>query len=178
MVRRDDDGIRWPEGLTNPSSRCVDPAGESPVSVSGNAPSSRARTSTEKETGQAGRRKPVRQRELRSGERVRGPQQEEVKTAASSDLQSEGRAAHFTAKTTPTTTVEGLGGVWVAARVQGSTRNTRDPSALPSSRQGGSYKPEAKSSAAQRKSEGHVVPVMVATNNATGGKEPWGTGRV
>jgi RNA-directed DNA polymerase len=42
------------------------------------------------------------------------------------------------------------------------------------SRQGGSYKPKAKSSAAQRESEGVVVPLMVATNNAAGGKDPWG----
>ncbi len=40
-----------------------------------------------------------------------------------------------------------LGGVRGAARVQGAARNTRDPSAQPSSRQGGSYKPKAKSSA-------------------------------
>ena len=42
------------------------------------------------------------------------------------------------------------------------------------SRQGGSYKPTAKSSAAQRESEGVVVPVMAATKNASGGKGPWG----
>ena len=52
----------------------------------------------------------------------------------------------------------GLGGVGGAARVQGEARNTRDPSAQPSSRPGGSYKPKAKSSAAQRESEGIVVP--------------------
>ena len=50
-----------------------------------------------------------------------------------------------------------LGGVGGAARVQGEVRNTRDPSAQPSSRQGGSYKPKAKASAAQRESEGIVV---------------------
>ena len=72
---------------------------------------------------------------------------------------------------------EDLGGVRDAARVQGSARNTRDPSALPSSRQGGSYKPKVKSSAAQRKSEEPVVPTRAATNNATGGKGLWGTGR-
>jgi RNA-directed DNA polymerase len=58
--------------------------------------------------------------------------------------------------------------------VQGEARNTRDPSAQPPSRQGGSYKPEAKSSAAQRESEGTVVVTMVATNNATGAKGPCG----
>ena len=41
MVRRDDDGSRFLEEGTNPTSCCEDPAGESPVSVSGNAPSSR-----------------------------------------------------------------------------------------------------------------------------------------
>ena len=45
------------------------------------------------------------------------------------------------------------------------------------SRQGGSYKPKAKSSAAQRKSEGIVVPKMGVKNNAPGGKGPCG-GRV
>jgi len=65
--------------------------------------------------------------------------------------------------------------------VQGSTRNTRGPSAQPTSRQGGSYKPKAKSNTAQRKSEGTIVPTATATkavqNNAAGGKGPWGIGR-
>jgi RNA-directed DNA polymerase len=47
----------------------------------------------------------------------------------------------------------------------------------PSSRQGGPYKPKVKSGAAQRESEGTVVPMMAATNNAVGGKGPCG-GRV
>jgi RNA-directed DNA polymerase len=75
-----------------------------------------------------------------------------------------------------------LGGVEGAARVQGSARNTRDPSASPLSRRGGSYKSKTKSSAAQRESEGIVVPTQetrvsstnVVTNNAAGGKGPWG----
>jgi len=45
------------------------------------------------------------------------------------------------------------------------------------SRRGGSYKPKAKSSAAQRKSEGIVVPRMGVKNNTPGGKGPCG-GRV
>ena len=61
--------------------------------------------------------------------------------------------------------------------MQGEARNTRGPSGQPKSRQGGSYKPKAKSSAAQRESEGIVVPVKDATNNASLGKGPWG-GRV
>ena len=39
------------------------------------------------------------------------------------------------------------------------------------------YKPKAKSGRAQRESEGIVVPGIAATNNAAGGKGPWG-GRV
>ena len=61
--------------------------------------------------------------------------------------------------------------------MQGGARNTRGPSAQRGSRRGDLYKPKAKSSAAQRESEGVVVPVMAATNNVAGGKDPWG-GRV
>ena len=68
----------------------------------------------------------------------------------------------------------GLGGVWGAARVHGEERNTRGPSAPPGSRQRGSYKPTAKSSAAQRASEGTVVVSRLATNNARGAKGPCG----
>jgi hypothetical protein len=104
-----------------------------------------------------------------------------VKPAASTDKQSESRAAHVTVKATSVSLVperEGdLRGVRGAARVQGGVRNTRGPSALPGSGRGGSYKPKVKSSAVQRESEGVVVPSIVATNNAAGGKGPWG-GRV
>ena len=58
--------------------------------------------------------------------------------------------------------------------MHGEVRNTRDPSAWPTSGQGAPYKPEAKSAAAQRESEGIVVPTIAATNNAAGGKGPWG----
>ena len=133
MVRRDEAGHLAAVGGGNPASCWGDPAGESPVSVSGDAPSSRARTRTERAVGQAGRRKPVRQRELCSGEQARG---------------------------------------------QGSPRNTREPSAQPRSRQGGSYKPKAKSNTAQRQSEETIVLRMVATKNATGGKDLWGQCRI
>jgi Tfp pilus assembly protein FimV len=123
----------------------------------------------------AGRRKPVRQRQLRNGGQAHGPQHQ-VKPAASTELQSGGRAAHVTAKATSSAgapkPVNDSGGVWGAARVQGEVRNTRDPSAQSRSRQGGSYKPKAKSSAAQRESEGRVVPLIAVTNNAAGGKAP------
>jgi RNA-directed DNA polymerase len=122
---------------------------------------------------------------LRSGEQVHGPQLK-VKPAASTKLQPGGRAAHFTAKATSVVGVPkpaiDSGGVGGAARVQGEARNTRDPSAQPWSRQGSSYKPKAKSSAAQRGSEGIVVPqsgeksprTNAVTNNAAGGKGPCG----
>lgn len=53
-------------------------------------------------------------------------------------------------------------------------RNRRDPSAQPPSGQGASYKPSAKSSAAQRESEGVVVPTKGVANKASGGKGPCG----
>jgi len=58
--------------------------------------------------------------------------------------------------------------------VQGGVRNTGDPSASPLSRPGDSYKPKAKASAAQRKSEGVIVPRMAVWQNAAGGRGPCG----
>src|SRR3954453_22416654 len=124
MVRRDDDGGPAGDPGENPSSRCGDPAGASPVSVSGNAPSSRLPARGEIPASEAERREPGNRREPLTGRQARGPQLE-VKTAASSHSQSErvgceptGRAAHVTAKAIPTTRdnqrVEGLGGVRVA----------------------------------------------------------------
>ena len=46
------------------------------------------------------------------------------------------------------------------------------PSEQPKSGQGRSYKPKAKASGAQRESEGAVVPLIGAQNNASGGKDP------
>jgi RNA-directed DNA polymerase len=65
-----------------------------------------------------------------------------------------------------------LGGVWGAARVQGSPGNTRDPSAPPLSRQGDGNRPKAKAVIAQRKSDRVIVPTMAAPHNAAGGKGP------
>jgi hypothetical protein len=76
-----------------------------------------------------------------------------VNPAASTDEQWGSRAAHVTAKATPSAhdesgveSARGPSGVGGAARRQGGVRNRRDPSAWPPSRQGGSYKPRAKSS--------------------------------
>ena len=178
MVRRDDAGS--PASLSEEgtrASRCEDPAGESPVPVSAGAPGSRPQVRAERLGARAGRQKRVARRSPRDAEQARGPQHQ-AKSAASTDSQSEGRAAHVTAKATTTLQAPDrdvvLGGVGDAARVQGSTRNARGPSAPPSSRQGGSYKSKTKSSAAQRESDGIVVPVIAATNNAAGGKGPDG----
>ena len=153
------------------ASRCSSPAGASPVSVSAGAPSSRPQASTERSVARAGCHRPLRRKP------ARGPQHH-VKPAASTDLQPESRADHGAAKAMsaapPSGEVRaaGLGGVWGAARVQGDERNTRGPSARPMSGQRGSYKPTAKSSRAQRESEGVVVLGITATNNAVGGKDP------
>jgi len=160
------------------SACCACPAGGSPASVSTGAPSSRPQAIGGDPVVRAGRRKPVRRRKPRSGEPVRGPQHE-VKPAASTDLQSGSRAAHVTAKATldagrDPEPASGPGGVRGAARGQGDARNTRDPSARPSSRQARPYKPKAKSGRAQRESEGTVVPSIAARHNAAGGKGPWG----
>ena len=164
MVRRDEAG-----SLTS-ASRCSSPAGESPASVIAGAPSSRPQVRAERRVARAGCQEPLRR------EPVRGPQH--VKLAASSHLQSERRAAHVTAKTMSHAPQSGdvrareLGGVWSAARGHGDERNTRGPSAQPESGQRGSYKPMAKSSRAQRESEGVVVLWTAAANNAVRGKDP------
>src|SRR5271170_6642049 len=170
MVRREAAAGWSPPGGTSAVACCIVPAGASPVPVSAGAPGSRPQVPGEIPVARAGRREPLRR------EQGRGPQLE-VNPAASSEKQPGSRAAHVTAKATPGTPeperVRGPGGVWGAARDQGTLRNTRGPSALPSSRQGGSYKPKAKASAAQRESEGAVVLSMGVKNNASGGRGPY-----
>ena len=82
--------------------------------------------------------------------------------------------ATSTAQGTGSESAVGPSGVLGAARAEGITGNRRDPSAWPESGQGGPYKPKVKSAAAQRESEGIVVPKKAATNNAAGGKGPCG----
>ena len=185
MVRRDVRAKLIPEGGEVSLTCCATPTGESPVPVGVGAPGSRCQVQEGDLRAQAGRQKPVRRRESRSGEQARGPQHE-VKPAASTDVQPAGRAAHVTAKATPLAQgpkrAGGCGGVWGAARVQGVVRNTRDPSARPESGQARSYKPKAKSRRVQRESEGIVVldggaqaaPTKAVWHNAAGGKGPCG----
>jgi hypothetical protein len=167
MVRRDDAGAR---AL---ASRRSSPAGASPASVSAGAPSSRPQARDESCAAQAGCQEPLRR------EPVRGPQHH-VKPAASTELQPESRAGHVAAKAmsgaplSGGVRVPGLGGVGGAARGHGAERNTRGASAWPESGQRGSYKPPAKTSAAQRESEGTIVVTKLATHNASGAKGPCG----
>src|SRR5258707_15742140 len=167
MVRRDDESARaLPSGRSSPT-------GASPVPVGAGAPGSSPGAWEESPAAQAGCQESLRR------EQARGPQHY-VKPAASTDSQSESRAGHVAAKATSAmpqsggARIAGLGGVWGAARVHGEERNTRGPSARPSSRQRGSYTPTAKASAAQRASEGTVVVRRPATNNAGGAKGPCG----
>ena len=172
-----------PQGRGGAAACCACPTGESPVPVGVGAPGSRPQVVEGDLCARAGCQKPVRRRKPRSGEQARGPQHE-VKPAASTDLQPAGRAAHVTAKATSLQRdpkrCGDCGGVWGAARVQGHVRNVRGPSAQPLSGQASSYKPKAKSSRAQRESEGIVVPegatalTKAVGHNAAGGKGPCG----
>lgn len=168
MVRREEEDLR-PKGRGE-TSCCASPTGESPVQVSARAPGSRPQAGGEISLARAGRRKPLRR------EQGRGPQHQ-VKPAASKELQRGSRADHVTAKAMTDAgrsgqTAAGPSGVRGAARVQGEERNTGGPSARPMSGQGAPYKPKAKSAAAQRESEGVVVPRIAVKNNAAGGKGP------
>ena len=163
VVRRDE------VDRSSSASRRSSPAGASPVSVSAGAPSSRPQASGENPVAQAGCQKPLRRKP------ARGPQHQ-VKPAASTELPPESRTDHVAVKATSAmpqsggARVAGLGGVEGAARVQGEERNTRGPSAPPSSRHSDAYKPMAKARRAQRASEGTIVASSLATNNARGAK--------
>jgi len=173
MVRRDDP--RPPEGrpTEGTGSSCIVPAGESPVRVSIGARGSRPAPEAERPTGGARCRKPS-VAQATNGEQVHGPQHQ-VKPAASSEEQSESRAAHVTAKAMSAAEeseceAAGLGGVGGAARGQGTMRNTRGPSAPPVVRQSAPDKPMAKRDLVQRESEGAVVVTIPVQNNAGGAK--------
>jgi hypothetical protein len=156
-------------------SRFVDPAGASPAQSDTGNTGSRLQQHEETRAATAECHKPWQQLELFAGEQARG-RQHEVKPAASTEKQWESRAAHVTAKATSDCASTGqssaadLPGVEGVARVHGSTRNRRGPSAQPESGRSVSNKPKVKSSAVQRESEGVVVPSMTVTNNAVGGK--------
>ena len=164
MVRRDAEKTR---DVGDGSACCAFPVGGSPNPVSIGAPGSRVAVNEGDLGAEADRQEPLR------GERPYGPQHE-VKLAASTEKQSGSRAAHVTAKATSDALVPkratGPSGVWSVARTEGKVRNTRDPSSQPSSRRADSYKSKTKSSGAERESEGTVVVMIRAQQNARGAK--------
>jgi len=101
-----------------------------------------------------------------------------VNPATSKSPQCGSRADHVAAKArtgrqeTGEESLTGPTGVWGAARVQGTVRNRRDPSAPPKSGPGDPYKPSVKAGAAQRESEGGIVPLRAVQENTVGGKAP------
>ena len=148
------------------------PAGESPARVGAGAPGSRPPAAAERPTVEAWRQEPLRR------EQDGGPQHQ-VNAAASTDPRLGSRAAHFTAKAMHLAHKSGESagcprGVRAAVRRQGTVGNRRDPSGRSGSGQGVPYKPKAKLAAAQRESEGVVVPKRAVDDNAAGGKDPWG----
>src|SRR6476646_6371998 len=145
MVRRDETDSVTAQVDRPSASRCAFPAGASPVPASVGAPGSRPQRSGRDSGRRAGRQEPAMRQKPSNGEQARGPQHE-VKPAASTDQQSEGRADHVAAKATPTAQAPkrafGLGGVEGAVRVHGEARNTRGPSAWPTSGRGAPNKPK------------------------------------
>ncbi len=141
----------------------------SPVPVGAGAPGSRP---------QSGGEIPPAERGVESlfGGSKRAGRNIEVNPAASSESQSESRAAHVTAKAMPAALVPerpvGLRGVRGAARTHGSVWNRRDPSVPPTSGKDRSYKPMVKSSGGQRESEGAIVVMSGVDENAPGAKGP------
>src|ERR1022692_2807184 len=99
MVRRDVMACLSPSLGERAIACCASPAGANPVPVSIGAPGSRPQVLEGDFRARAGYQKPVKRHEPLNGERTRGPQHQ-VKPAASTDLQPEGRAAHITAKAT------------------------------------------------------------------------------
>jgi RNA-directed DNA polymerase len=180
MVRREGRAEVSAEATAEAEPCCTVPAGESPAAVIAGEPRSRPPPEAQKPTGEARCQKPSAAKAVR-GEQQRGPQHQ-VKPAASSEEQSESRAEHFAVKATFPARESGwvgsLGGVEGAARAEGAMRNTRDPSAQPTSGKDRPYKPSAKAGGAQRESEGAVVPrravEKAVKKNAARGKGPWG----
>ncbi len=180
MVRREGKVEEIAEATAEAEPCCTVPAGESPVAVIAGEPRSRLAPEAQKPTGEAQCRKPD-AAQAASRKQQRGPQHQ-VKPAASSEKQSGSRAEHVAAKATQRAGESGYarssGGVWGAARAEGAERNTRDPSAQPTSGKDRPYKPSAKAGGAQRESEGVVVPTKevarTVKKNAVRGKGPWG----
>jgi len=121
---------------------CVVPTGESPVPVSAEAPASRVRQRAERPSAERTVKSPFYgEAKMRAATLVNAEQ-------ASSDYQPKGvwecRAVHVAAKTMHSAFASDqalvLPGVLAAARIEGSTRNTRDPTRRASSGGSRAYK--------------------------------------
>jgi hypothetical protein len=156
---------------------CIELAGASPVMVSAEAPCSRPRARREIDASEWGVKSP--QRAVRSvgGRQVRRPsikrtvQPREIRTrkvVLAEPLMSRRRQQ----------TALGIGatqdrrGVERRACGQSSMRNRRDPSRLPTSGEGGPYKPSVKGDRAGRESEGPIVLLTPATKTPVEGRGP------
>ena len=129
MVRREGRAEEDAEATAEAEPCCIVPAGESPARVIAGEPGSRPALEAQKPTGEAWCQKPDAVKAV-GGKQQRGPQHE-VKPAASSESQSESRAAHVTAKATSLDRESGwsggLGGVGEqhALKERCGTRETR-----------------------------------------------------
>jgi len=151
---------------------CVELAGVSPASVSAGAPSSRLQASGEispSKRSVKGRPSTVRFSARKQSHGPNAIKLHSVNPTASRDEFPKGEVAEPLMPRRRQQTALGAGsaqdasGVWGRARGESSTRNRRDPTWLPTSGEGGSYKPMAKGSRAGRESEGFVVVLTTAT---------------
>ena len=149
MVRRDGTEQRAAQAAEVAVPCCVTPAGASPVPVSAGAPGSRLACCAE-ETPPT---KPSVKSPQEEGSNEAGRNQVKAEQA-SSDYQPKGdrerRAGHVAAKAYAQCSAKpdgtlGLPGVVAAARFEGGTRNTRDPSRQPTSGKDRAYKARAES---------------------------------
>ncbi len=174
MVRRDGRAKGVARAIDEAAPCCTSPAGESPVPVGAGAPGSRLPRAEEIPSAKRSVESPI------AGSNEAGRNQLKA-VQASSDYQPKGdwecRAGHVAAKADAQRPASpdralGLPGVLAVARFEGEVRNTRDPSAPPTSGKHRAYKPVAKTRGGQWESEGLVVPMMAAQENAVGGKGP------
>ena len=172
-------------------SRCIELAGESPDTVSAEAPRSRPRAREEIPWSEWGVKSPQRVIRFVGGEQVRRPsikrtlQPREIGIRKetgwpSRSCHGEGNRLHQAIGA-----VQDARGVLRRACGDSSIRNRRDPSRQLTSNKGGPHKPTAKTDRAGRESEGFIVPKgrrslpMTPALNAGRGKEPcFGYGRV
>ena len=154
MVRPDESNHRC-LSLARFGSRCIEPAGGSPVPVGTGAPGSRPRAGGEILLVRAGCHKPLWR------EQARGPQLG-VNAAASTEEQWESRAAHVTAKATDS--ILDLSGVPGGDTLGQNNAEQERPSPAGMSGTDRPYKAgRPKSRGAGRESEGSTLPVKACS---------------